>query len=208
MSFTIIQSFVKFSQRSTTTHFQIAVNLLCTFSFVNYMLVFICIFATNHKYVLVRTSAFVDDSAFELIWILCVWTSAFLCTSLQSQWSDCVFSMPVPVLLYLSPFTFTEKFDCDILFSPKVNFVLSVISIITTFVKLSQIILGYINRRCVCRSVYIFERYAFHMIILLLSPTAQWDVVVLLFGETSKRGAEQKLKRKHLNLGRHKAIFL
>ena len=41
-----------------------------------------------------------------------------------------VFSMPVPVLLYLSPFTFTEKFDCDILFSPKVNFVLSVISII------------------------------------------------------------------------------
>lgn len=105
-------------------------------------------------------------------------------------------------------FHFTEKFDCDILFSPKVNFVLSVISIITTFVKLSQIILGYINRRCVCRSDYIFERYAFHMIILLLSPTAQWDVVVLLFGETSKRGAEQKLKRKHLNLGRHKAIFL
>ena len=200
MSFTIIQSFVKFSQRSTTMHFQIAVTLLCTFSFVNYMLVFICIFATNHKYLLVRTSAFVDDSAFELIWILCVWTSAFLCTSLQSQWSDCVFSMPVPVLLYLSPFTFTEKFDCDILFSPKVNFALSVISIITTFVKLSQIILGYINLRCVCRSV--------DMIILLLSPTAQWDVVALLFGETSKRGAEQKLKRKHLNLGGHKAIFL
>ena len=88
----------------------------------------------------------------------------------------------------------------DILFFPKVNFVLSVISIITTFVKLSQIILGYINLRCVCRSV--------DMIILLLSPTAQWDVVALLFGETSKRGAEQKLKRKHLNLGGHKAIFL
>ena len=156
MSFTIIQSFVKFSQRSTTMHFQIAVNLLCTFSFVNYMLVFICIFAANHKYVLVRTSAFVDDSAFELIWILCVWTCAFLCTSLQSQWSDCVFSMPVPVLLYLSPFTFTEKFDCDILFSPKVNFVLSVISIITTFVKLLQIILGYVNRSVVCLSFCLY----------------------------------------------------
>ena len=61
---------------------------------------------------------------------------------------------------------------------------------------------------CVCRSVYIFERYALHMIILLLSPTAQRDVVVLLFGETSKRGAEQKLKSKHLNSGGHKAIFL
>ena len=72
MSFTIIQSFVKFSQRSTTMHFQIAVNLLCTFSFVNYMLVFICIFATNHKYVLVRTSAFAllnlyEYSAYELL---------------------------------------------------------------------------------------------------------------------------------------------
>ena len=64
--------------------------------------------------------------------------------------------MPVPVLLYLSPFTFTEKFDCDILFSPKVNFVLSVISIITTFVKLLQIILGYVNRSVVCLSFCLY----------------------------------------------------
>ena len=57
---------------------------------------------------------------------------------------QCQFIYSSVCLCTVWPFTFTEKSDCD-----KVNLVLFVISIITSFVKLLQMIWGYVVLRCV-----------------------------------------------------------
>ena len=87
-------------------------------------------------------------------------------------------SIFLPILVW--PFTFTAKSDCDITFNSKIDFVLSVSSIITITVKLLQIILRLCYWFCgtsVCLSLFIiYERYTLHIIIVF------WNMHLILVG--------------------------
>ena len=52
-------------------------------------------------------------------------------------------TISLPFLVWL--FTFFEKYDCDITFTPKINLVLSVIHIIKILIKLAQMIWCYVT---------------------------------------------------------------
>ena len=103
---------------------------------------------------------------------LCLWPSLYL--PVKSVKVLCVFlptvnlcvSITVIFCLSVLLFTLTEKSDCE-----KVNHVVFMFSIATTFVKLVQMNLCYVTGFEVCQSVwvslYIFKRYSFHIIMVL-----------------------------------------
>ena len=107
------------------------------------------------------------------------------------------FFCPSVCLCYFWPFTFIEKSDCG-----KINFVLYVISVVMILVKLLQVIWGYITCFVVCQSfcpsLYIFERYAFYMIMVLCHQCfILWEPGVLVV----------KGHRRHQNLRGNLRIF-
>ena len=126
--------------------------------------ILIHIFVVNHVvYVFLCTYAF----------YFCLWPS--LCaTSYIPVKSVKVLRVCLPVsavvlsicLPLLDWFTFTDKCDCD-----KINYLDSMISITTILVKLLQMIWCHLTSFVVCQSVClfvcIFERYAFHIIMIL-----------------------------------------
>lgn len=106
-----------------TIHVRIAVNLICLFSYANHIYVSIYIFAINRMY-----------------FFICIYISMTLFVCHFSIFGSCFLHSSASFSL---TFTFTNKFDCGIIFTPKISFVLSVISIITILVKLLQMIWGY-----------------------------------------------------------------
>ena len=87
--------------------------------------------------------------------------SEILCVHLPGPF---LLSICQPLLVW--PFTFTEKSDCDITFTPTINLALSVISTITILVKLLQMIWCYVTNFLMCQSLslglYLWKIYTSH----------------------------------------------
>ena len=137
-----------------TISFQAAVSLLSQhprFSYVNHTHISICIFAVNH----------IIYMRFFSILLNCLWSHMYVIQYFPKK-SVKVFCLcssdgsfvHLPASFLVWPFTFTEKSDCDIKFTSKINLMLSVNDIIKMLVKLLQTIWGYVTRCAVLVSMF------------------------------------------------------
>ena len=99
------------------------------------------------------------------------------------------------------PFTFTQKSDCDITCTSRINFVLSVTSIITVLVKLLQMLWGYVTR---LGSVSFFVSLSISLMFQnisynsgILSPRAGFNNSWFIFHYSSWSFHEPYFSKKH-----------
>ena len=126
-------------------HFQIAVNIICTFSCINHMYVFIWMFAVSHFNYFIND--FVCTFVFNFIILFCLLSYLLTCRQLLClcatlHFPDVRVTLTVPVLLHIHKpvivwsFTFTEKWLWHHIYFQDEHCETFVISIITILGKL------------------------------------------------------------------------